>query len=186
MKKLLLTSAAVLALTVPALAQETMVAGPGVTCGPSTAAATTGTTTDTTASTTGTTTETTGTTTTDTTASTTAAPSSTMALSADNQVTAETARTALTGFSTNLEKFASVGTPTVVCLVDLDTLAQADATLKEEITKAQPNTAQIKSKLEANTALMDIIKQQHPTFDINKVRAFDIGPKGELVLYTSA
>ena len=167
MKKLLLTSAAVLALTVPAFAQETMVAGPGVTCGPSTAAATTETTTETTASTT-------------------AAPSSTMALSADNQVTAQTARTALSSFTTNLEKLASVGTPTVVCLVDLDVLAQSDATLKEDITKAQPNNTQIKSKLEADTALMGIIKAQHPTFDINKVRAFDIGPKGELVLYVSA
>jgi hypothetical protein len=170
MKRLLLTAAAAaLALSGQALAQGStqMVSGPGVTCAPSTAAAATGTTTETTASTT-------------------AAPSSTMALSADNQVTAQTARTALSGFSTNLEKFASVGTPTVVCIVDLDTLAQSDATLKEDITKAQPNNAQIKSKLEANAALLEIIKAQHPTFDINKVRAFDIGPQGEFVLYVSA
>jgi hypothetical protein len=167
MKRLLLTAAAAtLALSGQVLAQEMqIVAGPGVTCGPTTAATTT---------------------TTETTASTTAAPSSTMALSADNQVTAQTARTALSGFSTNLEKFASVGSPTVVCIVDLDTLAQSDATLKEEITKAQPNNAQIKSKLEANAALLETIKAQHPTFDISKVRAFDIGPKGELVLYVSA
>jgi hypothetical protein len=168
MNKLLLTAAAAgLMLSGSVLAQEStqMVSGPGVTCAPSTAAATT---------------------TTETTASTTAAPSSTMALSADNQVTAQTARTALSGFSTNLEKFASVGTPTVVCIVDLDTLAQSDATLKEDITKAQPNNAQIKSKLEANAALLETIKAQHPTFDISKVRAFDIGPKGELVLYVSA
>jgi len=170
MNKLLLTAAAAaLMLSGSVLAQEStqMVSGPGVTCAPSTAA-TTGTTTETTASTTA------------------AAPSSTMALSADNQVTAQTARTALSGFSTNLEKFASVGTPTVVCIVDLDTLAQSDATLKEDITKAQPNNAQIKSKLEANAALLETIKAQHPTFDISKVRAFDIGPKGELVLYVSA
>jgi hypothetical protein len=246
MTKLLMTvAAASLALTGTVLAQEstggaagsTMLAGTGVTCGPTTAS--TGTTTDTTASTTGTTTDTTGTTTgtaattdttgtttgttattdttgttgtttdttasttgtttgttTDTTASTTGtttgtatggtmAGSSTMALSADNQITADTARSALTNFSTNADKFASLTAPTVVCIVDLDTIAASDTALQGEISKAQPNNAQIKSNLEANTAVLDVIKKQHPTFDINQVRALDIGPNGELVLYVS-
>jgi hypothetical protein len=164
---------------------------------------TTGTTTDTAASgttgtTTGTTTDTTGTTgtTTDTTASTTGtttgtttggtmAGSSTMALSADNQITADTARSALTKFSTNVDKFAALQAPTVVCVVDLDTLSATDQALKTDISTAQANNAQIKSTLEANTAIIDVIKKQHPTFDINQVRALDIGPNGELVLYVS-
>jgi hypothetical protein len=157
---------------------------------------TTGTTTDTAASgttgtTTGTTTDTTGTTgtTTDTTASTTTggtmAGSSTMALSADNQITADTARSALTKFSTNVDKFAALQAPTVVCVVDLDTLSATDQALKTDISTAQANNAQIKSTLEANTAIIDVIKKQHPTFDINQVRALDIGPNGELVLYVS-
>jgi hypothetical protein len=170
MKRLLLTAAAAaLALSGQALAQEAtqMVSGPGVTCAPSTASATTGT---------------------ETTASTTPAAgagSSTMALSADNQVNAQTARTALSSFETNLPKFASVGKPTVVCIVELDTLAQSDTTLKDDITKFRVNNAQIKSKLEADTALIETIKAQHPTFDVNHVLAFDIGPSGELVLYVS-
>jgi hypothetical protein len=191
-------------------AGSTMLSGTGVTCGPTTAS--TGTTTDTTASTTtdttgtttattdttgtttGTTTDTTGTTTatTDTTGTTTGTTtggtmtgSSTMALAADNQITAETARTALTNFSTNADKFASLTAPTVVCLVDLDTLAASDTALQGDITKAQPNNAQIKSNLEANAAVLGVIKSQHPTFDISQVRALDIGPNGELVLYVS-
>jgi len=108
-----------------------------------------------------------------------------MALSADNQITAETARSALTGFSTNKDKFASLTAPTVVCLVDLDTLAASDAALKTDISTAQANTTEIKSKIEGNTAVMDVIKAQHPTFDISQVRALDIGPNGELVLYVT-
>ena len=149
-----------------------MVSGPGVTCAPSTAAAGTTTTTGT---------ETTATTT----APATGAGASTMALSADNQVTVQTARTALSSFETNLPKFASVGKPTVVCIVELDTLAQSDTTLKDDITKFRVNNAQIKSKLEADSALIETIKAQHPTFDVNHVLAFDIGPSGELVLYVS-
>jgi ribosomal protein L31 len=184
MTKLLMTvAAASLALTGTVLAQEatggaagtTMLSGTGVTCGPTTAS--TGTTTDTTASTTGTTT---GTTT-----GGTMAGSSTMALSADNQITADTARSALTKFSTNVDKFAALQAPTVVCVVDLDTLSATDQALKTDISTAQANNAQIKSTLEANTAIIDVIKKQHPTFDINQVRALDIGPNGELVLYVS-
>jgi hypothetical protein len=205
MNKLLFTVAAgALLLAAPVMAQEattttaSMLSGPGVTCGPTTAS-TTGTTTDTTASTTDTTgtttTDTTGTTTgTETTASTTgttsatgaASGSSTMALSADNQVDAQTARTALTNAQANLDKFSALTTkPTVVCLVDLEVLSASDTMLKDDITKFQGNTAQIKSKFEADTALIDTIKAQHPTFDINTVKAFDIGPSGELVLYIS-
>jgi hypothetical protein len=108
-----------------------------------------------------------------------------MALSADNQITAETARTALTGFATNKDKFASLTAPTVVCLVDLDTLGASDAAFKTDITTAQANKEQIKSTLQGNTAVMDVIKAQHPTFDIEQVRALDIGPNGELVLYVT-
>lgn len=166
MKKLLLTVAAAALLAGPALAQTSpTLSGTGVTCGPTTAA--TGTSTDTTASTTP------------------ATGSSTMALSADNQITPDTARSALTGFSTNKDKFASLTAPTVVCIVDLDTLAASDAALKTDIMGAQANNAPIKSNLEANTAVVDAIKAQHPTFDINQVRALDLGPNGELVLYVS-
>jgi hypothetical protein len=111
--------------------------------------------------------------------------SSTMALSADNQITVDTARSALTNFSTNADKFASLPAPTVVCLVDLDTLAASDTAFQGEVSTAQANNAQIKSKLEANTAVMGVIQQQHPAFDINQVRALDIGPNGELVLYVA-
>jgi hypothetical protein len=168
MKKLLLTVAAAALLAVPALAQTSAptLSGTGVTCGPTTA--TTGTSTDTTASTTAP-----------------ATGSSTMALSADNQITPDTARSALTGFSTNKDKFASLTAPTVVCIVDLDTLAASDAALKTDITSAQANNAPIKANLEANTAVVDAIKAQHPTFDINQVRAIDLGPNGELVLYVT-
>ena len=116
MKKLLLTVAAAALLAGPTLAQTSAptLSGTGVTCGPTTA--TTGTSTDTTASTTP------------------ATGSSTMALSADNQITPDTARSALTGFSTNKDKFASLAAPTVVCIVDLDTLAASDAALKTDIT----------------------------------------------------
>jgi lipoprotein-anchoring transpeptidase ErfK/SrfK len=170
MKKLFLSTIALAALAIaPAYAQTasgTMLSGPGVTCNPSTAASTT------------------GTTTTGTTASTSAAPSSsTMALSANNQIDAQIARTALTNAQTNVDKLSSLGTPSTVCLVDLDTLAQSDAALKPDISKFQSNNAQIKSSLEANTALMSTIKTNHPTFDVSKVRAVDIGPNGELVLY---
>jgi hypothetical protein len=108
-----------------------------------------------------------------------------MALSADNQVTAETARSALTGFTTNKDKFASLTAPTTVCIVDLDTLAGSDTQLKTDISTAQANNAEIKSKLEGNTAVLDVIKKQHPSFDVSQVRALDIGPNGELVLYVT-
>src|SRR5215212_6707171 len=206
MRKLLLSTVAFAALAiVPAYAQSTtgtMLSGTGVTCTPSTAASTTGTSTDTTASTSGTTTgsgtstDTTasGTTTgsgtsTDTTASTSGTTtgsgtsSSTMALSANNQIDATVARTALTNAQTNVDKLSSLGTPSTVCLVDLDTLAQSDETLKGDISKFETNNAQIKSALEANTALMSNIKTNHPTFDVSKVRGVDIGPNNELVLY---
>jgi hypothetical protein len=208
MRKLLLSTVAFAALAiVPAYAQSTtgtMLSGTGVTCAPSTAASTTGTSTDTTASTSGTTTGsgtstdttastsgTTGTTTgtsTDTTASTsgttTGTSSSTMALSANNQIDATVARTALTNAQTNVDKLSSLSAPsTTVCLVDLDALAQSDETLKGDISKFETNNAQIKSALEANTALMSNIKTNHPTFDVSKVRGIDIGPNNELVLY---
>jgi sulfate adenylyltransferase subunit 1 (EFTu-like GTPase family) len=171
MKKLFLSTIALAALAIaPAYAQTasgTMLSGPGVTCNPSTAASTTGTTS-----------------TTSTTASTSAAPSSsTMALSANNQIDAQIARTALTNAQTNVDKLSSLGAASTVCLVDLDTLAQSDTTLKQDISKFQSNNAQIKSSLEVNTALMSTIKTNHPTFDVSKVRAVDIGPNGELVLY---
>ncbi len=174
MRKLLATTVAALALSSPVFAQEAtqMVSGPGVTCAPSTAA-------------TGTTTTTGTETTASTTAPATGTGASTMTLSADNQVNAQIARTALSNFETNLPKFSSIGKPTVVCLVDLDTLAQSDTGLTDEITKFKPNNAQIKAKLEADTALIENIKAQHPTFDVNQVLAFDIGPSGELVLYVS-
>jgi hypothetical protein len=108
-----------------------------------------------------------------------------MALSADNQVTAQTARTALSGFQTNLDKFSSLGSPSIVCIVDLDTLAQSDTTLSEDIAKFRSNNAQIKPKLEGDTALLGTIKAQHPTFDVNQVMGMDIGPNNELVLYVS-
>jgi hypothetical protein len=190
MRKLLLSTVAFAALAIaPAYAQSTtgtMLSGTGVTCAPSTAASTTGTSTDTTASTSGTTTGTS----TDTTASTsgtttgTGTSSSTMALSANNQIDATVARTALTNAQTNVDKLSSLSAPsTTVCLVDLDALAQSDETLKGDISKFETNNAQIKSALEANTALMSNIKTNHPTFDVSKVRGIDIGPNNELVLY---
>ncbi len=223
MRKLLLSTVAFAALAIaPAYAQSTtgtMLSGTGVTCLPSTAASTTGTSTDTTASTGGTTTgsgtstdttastttgsgtstdttaSTSGTTTgsgtsTDTTASTSGTTtgagtsSSTMALSANNQIDATVARTALTNAQTNVDRLSSLSTaPATVCLVDLDTLAQSDETLKGDISKFETNNAQIKTALEANTALMSNIKTNHPTFDVSKVRGVDIGPNNELVLY---
>jgi hypothetical protein len=169
MKKLFLSTVAFAALAIaPVYGQGTMLSGTGVTCAPSTAASTTGT---------KTTTETTASTTTP------GAASSTMALSANNQIDAAVARTALTNAPTNVDKLSALSAPSTVCLVDLDTLAQSDAALKDEISKAQANNAQIKSTLEANTALMSTIKTNHPSFDISKVRAVDIGPSGELVLY---
>ena len=169
MRKLFLSTVALAALAIaPAYAQTatgTMLSGTGVTCTPSTAASTTGTTTSTTASTS-------------------AAPSSsTMALSANNQIDATVARTALTNAQTNVDKLSSLSAPSTVCLVDLDTLAQSDETLKGDISKFETNNAQIKSAIEANTALMSNIKTNHPTFDVSKVRAVDIGPNNELVLY---
>jgi hypothetical protein len=189
MKKIFLSTVALAALAIaPAYAQSTtgtMLSGTGVTCAPSTAASTTGTSTDTTASTSGTTTGTS----TDTTASTsgtttgTGTSSSTMALSANNQIDATVARTALTNAQTNVDKLSSLSAPSTVCLVDLDTLAQSDETLKGDISKFETNNAQIKSAIEANTALMSNIKTNHPTFDVSKVRGVDIGPNNELVLY---
>ena len=159
MNKLLITVAAAGLLAGSAFAQAagtSTLSGPGVNCGPQTAST-----------------------------GTMATGSSTMALSADNQITASTARTALTGFSTNKDKFASLTAPTTVCLVDLDTVAASDAQLKTDISSAKANNAEIKSKLEGNTAVMDVIKAQHPNFDISQVRALDIGPSGELVLYVT-
>lgn len=167
MMKLLATVAvAALALSSPVFAQNStqMISGPGVTCAPSTAS--------------------TASTSTDTTASTGAATSSTMALGADNQVNAQTARTGLSNSQTNVDKLSSFAA-TVVCVVDLDTLAQSDATLKDDITKYRSNNGQIKPALEGNTTIMDVIKAQHPSFDINHVVGTDIGPSGELVLYVS-
>ena len=164
MKKLLMTVAAAALLSAPALAQTPTLSGTGVMCGQQAASTSTETTASTTAP---------------------AAGSSTMALSADNQVTADTARSALTGFSTNKDKFASLTAPTVVCIVDLDALAASDSALKSDISSAQANSADIKSKLEGNTAVIGAIKAQHPNFDVNQVRAMDIGPNGELVLYVA-
>jgi hypothetical protein len=106
-----------------------------------------------------------------------------MALSANNQIDATVARTALSNAQTNVDKLSSLSAPSTVCLVDLDTLAQSDETLKGDISKFETNNAQIKSALEANSALMSNITTNHPTFDVSKVRAVDIGPNNELVLY---
>jgi hypothetical protein len=108
-----------------------------------------------------------------------------MALGADNQVTAEAARMGLTNSQANTAKLSSLGAATVVCLVDLDTLAQRDATLKDDISKYRTNNAQIKPALEGNAEIIGVIKAQHPTFDINQVVGTDIGPNGELVLYVT-
>ena len=166
MMKLLATVAvAALALSSPAFAQNaTQVSGPGVTCAPPSTASTTST---------------------DTTASTTAPASSTMALGADNQMTAETARMGLTNSQANTAKLSSLGATTVVCVVDIDTLVQSDATLKDDIAKYRTNNAQIKPALEGNSQIMGVIKAQHPSFDINQVVGTDIGPSGELVLYVT-
>ena len=165
MKLLATVTVAALALSSPAFAQNStqMVSGPGVTCAPNTAS----------------------TTSTDTTASTTAPASSTMALGADNQVTAETARMGLTNSQANTAKLSSLGAATVVCVVDIDTLAQSDATLKDDIAKYRTNNAQIKPALEGNSQIMGVIKAQHPSFDINQVVGTDIGPSGELLLYVT-
>jgi hypothetical protein len=169
MMKLLVTVAvAALALSSPVFAQNStqMVSGPGVTCAPSTAD--------------------TASTSTDTTASTGAVTTSTMALGADNQVNAQTARTSLTNNTqANLDKLSSLGAATVVCIVDLDMLAQSDATLKDDISKSRSNNTQIKPVLEGNAVIMNVIKAQHPNFDVNQVVSSDIGPSGELVLYVS-
>lgn len=165
MMKLLASAAiAALALSTPVFAQNStqMVSGPGVTCAPSTAG-----------------------TSTDTTASTGAITTSTMALGADNQVNARTVRTSLSNNQANLDKISSLGAATVVCVVDVDTLAQSDATLKDDVSKYRSNNAQIKPVLEGNTALMDVIKAQHSTFDVNQVVGTDIGPSGEVILYVS-
>jgi hypothetical protein len=108
-----------------------------------------------------------------------------MALSADSQVNADTARSALNNYQVNSSKFSSLTVPTTVCIIDLDTLAASDTTLQGDISKSQANSTQIKSSLEGNTAVIDVIKAQHPTFDVNQVRALDIGPNGELVLYVA-
>jgi Tfp pilus assembly major pilin PilA len=111
MMKLLATVAvAALALASPVFAQDStpMVSGPSLTCGPHTAS-----------------------TSTDTTASTSVTTPSTMALGADNQVNAQTVRTSLSNSQTNVDKLSTLGATTVVCIVDLDTLAESDATLKE-------------------------------------------------------
>jgi len=108
-----------------------------------------------------------------------------MALGADNQVTAETARMGLTNSQTNTAKLSSLGASTVVCVVDIDTLAQSDATLKDDIAKYRTNNAQIKPALEGNSQIMGLIKAQHPNFDINQVVGTDIGPSGELLLYVT-
>jgi hypothetical protein len=166
MMKLLATVAvAALALSSPVFAQNAtqMVSGPGVTCAPSTAS----------------------TTSTETTASTTAPTTSTMALGADNQVNVQTARMGLSNSQANITKLSSLGAATVVCVVDLDTLAQSDATLKDDISKYRTNNAQIKPALEGNAAILGVIKAQHPSFDINQVVGTDIGPSGELVLYVT-
>ena len=107
-----------------------------------------------------------------------------MGLSADNQMIAQSARTAFTNVDANLGKLASLS-PDVICLVDLNAVstAQADTTFQDEVTKNQANNAQIKSALETNTQLLDKIKAQHPTFDVNQVIATDVGPNGELFLY---
>jgi hypothetical protein len=166
MMKLLATVAvAALALSSPVFAQSAtpMVSGPGVTCAPSTAS----------------------TTSTNTTASTTAPTSSTMALGADNQVNVQTARMGLSNSQANIDKLSSLGAATVVCVVDLDTLAQSDATLKDDISKYRTNNAQIKPALEGNAEIIGVIKAQHPSFDVNQVVGTDIGPSGELVLYVT-
>src|SRR5829696_6347885 len=81
-----------------------------------------GTSTDTTASTGGTTTGTSTDTAASTSGTTTGAgtSSSTMALSANNQIDATVARTALTNAQTNVDRLSSISTaPSTVCLVDL-------------------------------------------------------------------
>jgi hypothetical protein len=170
---------------------------------------TTGTATDTTASTSGatgsTTTDTaassgttgssgaTGSTTTDTAASSgttgsgSTTTSSTMALGAVNDMNAQYAESALNNASTNVGKLASIGQPSVVCIVDVDALAAGDtaSTLGQSIEKFRSGNSQIRSALEGNTALLGTVKSQHPNFDVNQVLGTDIGPNGELILFVS-
>jgi hypothetical protein len=201
----LLTTVAVATLFVsgPVAAQESskMLSGAGITCGNTAASGTsTGTTTESTASTSGAATSTdttssttaaTGTTTTEGAAETgTASESakmtgSTMALSADNQINAETVRKGLGNSQANVANLDSLSTPTVVCIVDVDVFSQSDEGLKADVAKYRSNNAQIKSALEGKSEVLGVIKAQHPSFDLNQVLGTDIGPNGELVLYVS-
>lgn len=217
MKKLFSSTAVIaLALSLPAMAQEATTSGAtspssATVCGPqgssTGSAATTGTSatsTDTTASTSGTTGSGTATDTTASTSGATGSPTtdtsassgttgsgstttSTMALGAVNDMNAQYAESALNNASTNVGKLASIGQPSVVCIVDVDALAAGDtaSTLGQSIDKFRSGNAQIRSALEGNTALLGTVKSQHPNFDVNQVLGTDIGPNGELILFVS-
>jgi hypothetical protein len=110
-----------------------------------------------------------------------------MALSAVSEMNPQYAESALNNASTNVAKLASIGSPKIVCIVDIDTLAASDSssTLGQGISKFRSNNAQIRSALEGNTALMDTIKTQHPDFDASQVLGTDVGPNGEVILFVS-
>ncbi len=110
-----------------------------------------------------------------------------MALGAVNDMNAQYAESALNNASTNVGKLASIGQPSVVCIVDVDALAAGDtaSTLGQSIDKFRSGNAEIRSALEGNTALLGTVKSQHPNFDVNQVLGTDIGPNGELILFVS-
>ena len=97
------------------------------------------------------------------------------------------AESALNNASTNVAKLASIGAPSVVCIVDVDALAASDSTstLGKGIEKFRSNNAQVKSAIEGNTQLLDTVKAQHPDFDVNQVLGTDVGPNGEVILFVS-
>jgi len=110
-----------------------------------------------------------------------------MALGAVSDINAQYAESALNNASTNVSKLASIGQPSVVCIVDVDTLAAGDtaSTLGQSIDKFRTGNTQVRSALEGNASLLDTVKSQHPGFDVNQVLGTDIGPNGELILFVS-
>jgi len=116
----------------------------------------------------------------------TAGATTTLGRSLDNEVNSETARLALTNNQANLNKLSSLLKLKMVCVVDLDTLAQSDSMLTDQMFKYRANNAKIKSVLQANPNVIKGIRAQHPSFDLNKVLAVDIGSSGELILFVSS
>jgi hypothetical protein len=174
----LASAAPVLGQTISTLKQEA--SGTMVVCGPNTAGHTAlGTTVETTPGTT----DSTGITRSGTSA--TAGATTTLGRSLDNDVNSETARLALRSSQANLEKLSSLKELKIVCVVDLDTLAQKDSKLKEDIFRYGASSAKIKSVLKASAKVVGAIGAQHPSFNIDTLFAADIGPNGELILFIS-